>query len=115
MPKSTPRTRTAADVRAFFHDEAKGEARTMALPEAARKCLSPTARGRLHPEAITAFNKGKAVGLRYNSGASGQVASEAKAQAATLRALAVEQGVVKAGQVGPLPKAFLIAQGVIKG
>lgn len=33
------------------------------IPEAARKCLGETARGRLHPEVVTAFskaNKGKA-------------------------------------------------------
>ncbi len=104
------KTVTAHDVRAWFTDE-----RVAALPEAARKCLSPTARGRLHPDVIKAFNAKRRKDSRYSSGNSNAVKAAAKAEAAALRALAVEQGVVKVGQVGPLPKAFLISQGVIKG
>ena len=116
---STP---TAADVRAFFTDETKGAARVeqaatkgKTTVEAVSKCLGPQARGRLAPALVQFYNAKRRKDSRYESGNTGRVQAEAQARADALRAKAVEQGIVKAGSRGPLPKSVLVAEGVIKG
>jgi hypothetical protein len=118
MPKSTKPLGpvTAAQVRAFYLDPKHGASRVARLPEGTNLAfIGEKQRGRIPPAARALFNKGKPEARQYVEGNTNAVRDAAKAEAARLRALAVEQGVVKAGSVGPLPKAFLIAQGVIKG
>lgn len=100
MSKSTAaRTATAADVRAFFRDEAKGSARMSSLKDAT--CVKPGARGRLSPEAIAAYNKGKTAARRYVTGNTGEVTASAKEAALNLRVAAFDKNVA-VGQRGPL-------------
>lgn len=86
---------TAADVRAFL---AADEKRLDRLSPEARKTVEPGARGRLHPQAIKVYNKGRKPERQYVLGA-GRVVKE---QAATLREQAQAAG---AGRRGPLSAA----------
>jgi len=108
MNKST-KTATAADVRAFYRDEKKGAARTATLPDPT--CVLPGARGRLSPEAIAGYNKGKPAARHYVTGNSGEVAAAAKGEALSLRVKAFEAGEA-VGQRGPLSNAAKAAAGV---
>lgn len=92
-PKAAPKTKkaaapvvvTAAVVREFYRADAKRTARL--TPEAA-KTVAKGARGRLHPEVIKGYNKGRKADRQYVLGASGEVAEQRKATRAAL----VEQG-----------------------
>lgn len=95
---------TAADVRAFLAAEPK---RLERLSPEARKTVEPGARGRLHPQAIKVYNKGRKPERQYVLGA-GKAQREA---ARALRAQAVEAG---AGARGPLPKAVKESLGLTK-
>lgn len=86
---------TAATVREFLRDEK----RFAGLSEAAQRTVREGARGRLHPDAIKAYNKGRKADRRYVLGAGKAVKAEAKAKREALRA----QGVA-VGSRGPLPK-----------
>lgn len=90
MSKSTV---TAATVRSFFRGNEK---RFAALSDEAKVTVEEGARGRLHPEAIKSFNKGRK--NRYELGATAQVAKARK----EARAALVEKGL--AGTRGPLRK-----------
>lgn len=100
MSKSTAARVTAATVREFLTADPK---RMERLPEVARKSVTGTtdkgARGRLHPAAIKAYNKGRKPERQYVEGAGKAV----KADAQALRAKAVAAG---AGKRGPLPKGL---------
>jgi hypothetical protein len=111
---------TAGDVREHFRSNAKAMA---ALPEAAQHTLREGARGRLHPEVIAAFNKGKSPSKRYNEGTprtvaltykrvtkSGSRAKQVALPESQIRALAAEAG-FPVGARGPLSEAALVAAG----
>lgn len=99
MSKSTVPTRpTAADVRTFAAT-ATTKAFT-SLSDEAKHTLRPGARGRLHPDAIKAFNKGRKPERQYVLGRG----IEVKAEAVALRAKAVALG---AGARGPIRKDVL--------
>lgn len=112
MSKSTVSPATAAMVRAFYNDPAKGAARTAALTKGAQS-VAPGSRGRLHPEAIAGYNKGKPEARRYVTGTTKAAIAQAKGEAVALRAKAAAAG-VEVGKRGPLPKAFLVAEGLVK-
>lgn len=97
---------TAAEVRTALRTSGKAAS----LSEAAQATVAEGARGRLHPEAIKAFNKGRKAHRRYVLGAGSQV----KAQAVAARAAAAEAG-IPVGKRGPLPKAAKVALGQVKG
>lgn len=90
MNKSTV---TAATVRSFFRGNEK---RLHALSPEAQATVAEGARGRLHPEAVKSFNRGRK--NRYELGATAEVAAARKAA----RAVLVEKGL--AGTRGPLRK-----------
>jgi hypothetical protein len=94
MSKSLPAP-TAASVRADA--EARPE-RYAGLSDAAKHTLAKGARGRLHPDAIKAHNKGKRPNRRYVLGVG--VQNKATAQAA--RAAYVAAGGGKRGPMKPL-------------
>lgn len=99
MSKSTVPTRpTAADVRTFAAT-ATTKAFT-SLSDEAKHTLRPGARGRLHPDVIKAFNKGRKPERQYVLGRG--IAK--KAEAASLRAEVVALG---GGKRGPIAKAVL--------
>lgn len=111
---------TAANVRSHFQDSAKALAN---LPEAAQSTVVKGARGRLHPEVIAAFNKGKAPSKRYVEGTprtvvlnykrvtkSGSRTKSVALPESAIRALAVEAG-AEVGLRGPLSKAAMVAAG----
>lgn len=111
MSKSTTLPVPAAAVRAFFRDESKGAARLAKVSEAAAKTVLPGARGRLHPEVVAAFNKGKTPARRYVTGNTNEVTAAMKAEAISLRVKAFEAG-ESVGQRGPLSNAAKAAAGV---
>jgi hypothetical protein len=92
-----PTAPTAAQVREALRTDAK---RTAGLSEQAMHTLS--SRGRLHPDVIKAYNKGRKPEKRYALGNSRQAVTARKAQREAL----VKAGVA-VGKRGPLPKAFL--------
>ena len=100
-PKAAPKTKkaaapvvvTAAVVREFYRADAKRIARL--APEAA-KTVAKGARGRLHPEVIKGYNKGRKADRQYVLGSSTSVAQQHKATRAAL----VEKGL--AGKRGRL-------------
>lgn len=109
MSKSTTVTVPASAVRAFYNDPSKGAARTASLTDP--KCVLPGARGRLSPEAIAGYNKGKPAGRRYVSGNTKAVNAAAEAEAARIRKAALDAG-VSVGKRGPLSNKALAAAGV---
>lgn len=92
-----PTRPTAAQVRKALRGDAK---RTAGLSEKALHTLN--SRGRLHPEVIKAYNKGRKPEKRYVLGNSREAVTARKAQREAL----VKAG-VKVGKRGPLPKAAL--------
>lgn len=92
---------TAAVVRDTFRSNEKRMAR---LSPEAQKTVAPGARGRLHPEVIANFNRGRKPANRYELGAT-KASVDAKAAA---RAKAASAG-VKVGKRGPLSKEALAA------
>lgn len=94
---------TAAVVRQRMSTDAK---RTAGLSEKALHTLAPGARGRLHPEVIAAYNKGRKPAQRYVLGATRQANIAAKAEAQALREQAKAKGLT-VGTRGPLPKSVL--------
>lgn len=109
MSNSTARPATASDVRKFYADPTKGAARVAALkhPES----VLPGARGRLHPEVIAGYNKGKPEARRYVTGSTLAANAKAKAEAEALRAQAVKAGLT-VGSRGPLSKEAQKALGI---
>lgn len=96
----------AGTVRDYFRVDAK---RMDRLSPEAQATVKPGARGRLHPQAIKAFNAKRKADRRYVLGAT-KVANTVKAeQRASLRA----QGL--AGERGPLSKAAKAALAQPKG
>lgn len=95
---------TAADVRNLFRTN---DARMARLDETAQATVRKGARGRLHPQAIKEFNKGRKAHRRYVLGAT----KDAKAAQAALRDKAAQAGVT-VGKRGPLSKEALA---VLKG
>ena len=106
MASKTVQTVTAATVREFFRADEKRIAR-LKDPKAAHT-VAEGARGRLHPEVIAAYNKGRKPERQYVLG----VGKTQKAEAAALREKAVAMG---AGKRGPLPKAVREALAQPKG
>lgn len=98
MSKSTV---TAAVVREFFRADEKRMAR---IPEAAQATVAKGARGRLHPEAISEFNKRRKADRRYVLGASTEAVKARQAQRKAL----TDAGVA-VGKRGPLSKEALAA------
>lgn len=88
---------TAADVRALFRTN---ETRLARLSEAAQATVREGARGRLHPDAVKEFNKGRKPNRRYALGNSGAAVAERKAARQAL----VKAG-VPVGKRGPLNAA----------
>lgn len=85
---------TAADVRAFFAADEKRVARL----KNGQKTVAKGARGRLHPDVIAAYNKGRKPERQYVLG----VGKARKAEAVALRAAVVAAG---GGKRGPIAKA----------
>lgn len=100
---------TAALVRAFYNDEKKGAARTASLTDPT--CVKPGARGRLSPEAIAGYNKGKPAARRYVSGAT-KVAVAAQKDAAKAAREAAQTAGLPVGKRGPLSNAARKAAGL---
>lgn len=94
---------TASTVRSFYRSNEKAFQR---LSDAAKVTVEEGARGRLHPEVVTDYNKRRKATLRYETGATSAAATEAKSQAQALREAAAEAGFT-VGKRGPLPKGFL--------
>lgn len=78
--------------------------RTKGLSDAALATIAEGARGKVHPDAVRAFNKGRPAHRHYVVGATKAVTATAKAQAAAKREALAEAGVA-VGKRGPLPKA----------
>lgn len=112
MSKSTVSPATAAMVRAFYNDPTKGAARTASLTKGAQS-VAPGSRGRLHPEAIAGYNKGKPEARRYVTGTTKAAVSAAKAEAEALRAQALAAGLT-VGKRGPLSKEAQKTLGIAK-
>lgn len=89
---------TAADVRKFYQSNEKRFSR---LPESAQKTVAPGARGRLAPQVIADYNRGRKTERQYVLGVSVRTAQARAEQRAALR----EKGL--AGARGPLSKAAL--------
>lgn len=106
MAKATLSAPTAADVRALFRSNA---ARLDRLSPEAQATVREGARGRLHPEAIKEFNKGRKAHRRYVLGASGAAKAQAKAQREAL----VKAGVA-VGKRGPLNAEAKAALATVK-
>lgn len=87
---------TASTVRAFFAADPKRAERLKT--DKARHTVAEGARGRLHPEVIAAYNRGRKPERQYVLG----VGVKAKAEAQTLRAQVVAAG---GGKRGPIAKA----------
>jgi hypothetical protein len=102
----TPVQPTAADVRAFYSANPARVAKFKT--DKARHTVAEGARGRLHPEVIADFNKGRKPERQYVLGRGKAV----KAEAVALREQAVAMG---AGRRGPLPKAVREALAQPKG
>lgn len=98
---------TASTVRAFFAaDPNRLNKVDEKVREAAANTLRPGARGRLHPAAVEAFNKGRKGDRRYVTGATKRVVETQKAEAVALRKAAADAG-HPVGSRGPLRKAVL--------
>lgn len=106
MAKATLSAPTAADVRALFRNDEK---RLAALSPEAAATVQAGARGRLHPEAIKAFNKGRKAHRRYVLGATKASVAQRKAQREAL----VKAG-VEVGKRGPLNAAAKEALASVK-
>ena len=96
MTKSTTIV-TAAVVRAFFNADEK---RLSRLSPEARKTVEPGCRGRMHPEAVEVYNKGRRPEKQYVPGAGSRLRDEAKATAQAKR-----EALRAAGFDVPEPKA----------
>lgn len=96
-------TVTASNVRDYFRSN---QAKFDALPEAAQRTVQPGARGRLHADAVKAFNAKRAKNRRYVTGASKAVRESQQAEAKALRQSALDAGLT-VGKRGPLSKAAL--------
>lgn len=96
MASKTVQTVTAKTVREFFAADEKRVARLKS--DKARHTVAKGARGRLHPEVIAAYNKGRKPERQYVLGAGKAV----KAEAAALREKVVAAG---GGKRGPIAKA----------
>lgn len=114
MSKSTVSPATANMVRAFYSDESKGAARLAALPtDKARQSVLPGARGRLSPEAIAGYNKGKPEARRYVTGTTKAAVTAQKDAAKAAREAARKAG-LPVGNRGPLSDKAAAAAGVRK-
>lgn len=102
MSKSTV---TAATVREFYRANAKRMGR---LSEAAQATVAEGARGRLHPQVIKDYNRGRK--NTYALGAGKAVAAAREAERAALREAGVE-----VGKRGPLSAAAKVALTQPKG
>lgn len=102
---------TAAQVREFFRADEKRLARLGS--DEARHTVKAGARGRLHPEVIEAYNKGRKAEKRYVSGATGTAQAQAKAEALALRVKAFDKNLA-VGARGPLSKEAQVALGLVK-
>lgn len=90
----------AGEVRAYF----RGNEKAMALlSEKSRASMAEGTRGRLPADAVEVFNKRSRTKV-YESGATKALRTEAKAEAARLRAAAAKAGVT-VGTRGPLSNA----------
>lgn len=92
---------TAAVVRQYF---AENPAKAADLSDQARKTVQVGQRGRLSPDAIKAFNKGRKPNRRYVVGVSRTAALARQAEVTALREAAASQGIVVKSR-GRLPKA----------
>ena len=97
---------TAADVRAFFAADPKRVQRLKT--DKARHTVAKGARGRLAPEVIAAYNKGRKPERQYVLG----VGKVRKAEAQALRAEVVAAG---GGKRGPIAKSVREALAQPKG
>jgi hypothetical protein len=102
---------TAALVRETLRSN---EAKFSTLSPAAQHTLREGARGKVHPDAIALFNKGRKADRRYAVGASKAVSAQAKESAQALRESAAKAG-FEVGARGPLPQAAKVALGLSKG
>lgn len=112
---TVPVNPTAADVRAFYK---ANPARLAKLDAKAQATVvredGGKIRGRLHPEVITDFNKGRKPERQYSG--QGNRTAQAHAEAKATRQVLMDAGL--AGAKGPLSKAakeFLATQGQSKG
>lgn len=92
---------TAAVVRERMRADSK---RTAGLSDKALHTLN--SRGRLHPDIIKAYNKGRKPAQRYVLGATRTAVTAQKAENKAKREALVKAG-VQVGTRGPLPKAAL--------
>lgn len=106
MSKSTTAP-VASDVRAYFRADAK---RLDSLTPEAQATVKDGARGRLHPQAIKRFNKGRRPERQYVLGATKAATEQRHAQREAL----VQAGVT-VGKRGPLSKAAKQALAQSKG
>lgn len=97
---------TAATVREYFRADSK---RMESLSPEAQHTVENGARGRLHPDAIKRFNKGRKPGRQYVLGATKASVDARHAD----RAAAAKAG-VPVGQRGPLSKAAKQALAQVK-
>ena len=97
MAAKTVSAPTASDVREFFRADEKRIARLKT--DKARHTVADGARGRLHPEVIAAYNKGRKPERQYVLG----VGKVRKAEAAALREKVVAAG---GGKRGPIDKSL---------
>ena len=97
---------TASDLREFFRAHPERVAKFKS--EGAAKTVAKGARGRLHPEVIASYNKGRKPERQYVLG----VGVKAKAEAADLRAKVVAAG---GGKRGPIAKSVREALSQPKG
>lgn len=89
MSKSTVSAPTAADVRSLFRSN---PARFDRLTPAAQATVAEGARGRLHPQAVKEFNKGRKAHRQYVLGATTAATTERKAKREALRSAGVAVG-----------------------
>ena len=99
------KTITANAVRTYFRADAK---RFEALSPEAQKTVAEGARGRLHPDAIKAFNVKRRKDARYVSGNTLIVTAESKAKARETREAIAAKG-IPVGKRGRLSKTALEA------
>lgn len=107
---------TAADVRAFFNHPRYGASRLAKVsPEAAHTVKArPNLRGRLHKEAVKAFNDHPShvkSGIAYFTGATKEAVANQRAEALALRVQAFDSNLA-VGQRGPLSNATREALGL---
>ena len=99
---------TAADVRAFYREDPK---RVERLPEDARASVAPGARGRLHPDVETDYNKGRKADRQYAVGEGRAQREAAQAQRKALK----EAGLLGEKARGPLSQAAKAHLATLKG